>query len=103
MSGRLKGFAAVLLAAAVFYAMQNTTPLYSDIISQVPVVGKPGERIDARDFALGVGEVHLARALEIESYGNTKTYTTSGLGSGRGCRRSQAREPCADRGRVDWS
>ena len=79
MSGRLKGLAAVLLAAAVLYAMQHTTPLYSEIISQVPVIGKPGERIDARDFALGVGKVHLARTLEIESFGSTKTYTTSGV------------------------
>jgi hypothetical protein len=79
MSGRLKGLAAVPFAAAVLYAMQLTTPLYSEIISQVPVAGKQGERIDARDFALGVGKAHLARTLEVESYGRTKTYTTSGV------------------------
>lgn len=79
MSGRLKGLAAVLFAAVVLYAMQHTTPFYSEIISQVPISGRLGERVDARDFALVAGRVNLARALETESYGNTKTYTTSGV------------------------
>ena len=79
MSGRLKGLAAVLFAAVVLYAMQHTTPLYSEIISQVPVYGRLGERVDAREFALAVGKVHLARELETESYSKAKTYTTSGV------------------------
>ncbi len=79
MSGRLKGLAAVLFAAVVLYAMQHMTPFYSEIISQVPISGRLGERVDARDFALVAGRVNLARALEIESYGSTKTYTTSGV------------------------
>jgi hypothetical protein len=79
MKAGFNGAAAVIFAAAILYAMQRTTPLYSDITSPVPVAGEQGERIDTRAFALGVGDVHLARIVKTERFGRTRTYTTSGV------------------------
>ncbi|MGB3386896.1 MAG: hypothetical protein WBA88_02830 [Pseudaminobacter sp.] len=79
MSRRVLELAAVLLAAAILYGMQRTTPLYSEITSPVPVYGEPGKRIDARAFALAVVNVHLARMVRTESFGRTQDFTTSGI------------------------
>ncbi|GLS36408.1 hypothetical protein GCM10010869_19970 [Mesorhizobium tianshanense] len=79
MIGAIKGLAGVLLAAAMLYGMQRTTPLYSDIISPVPVAGRQGERVDTSAFAIGVADVHLAREVMASSFGRTRTYTTSGV------------------------
>ena len=94
MKAGFNGAAAVILAAAILYAMQRTPPLYSDTISPVPVAGEQGERIDTRAFALGVGDVHLARIVKTERVGRTRTYTTYGRG------RSKPGEPDPDFGRV---
>ncbi|TIO11245.1 hypothetical protein [Mesorhizobium sp.] len=79
MIGSIKGPAAVLLAAAMLYGMQRTTPLYSDITSPVPVTGRQGERVDTSAFAIGVANVHLAREVTASSFGRDRTYTTSGV------------------------
>jgi hypothetical protein len=79
MSGPLKGLAAVLFAGAVLYSMQHTTPFYGEITSPIVVEGKAGERVDADDFALGIVNLHLARTLNTESFGQQRSYTTSGL------------------------
>jgi hypothetical protein len=79
MIGSIKGLAAVLLAAAMLYGMQRTTPLYSDITSPVPVAGRQGEKVDTSAFAIGVADVHLAREVTTSSFGRTRTYTTSGV------------------------
>ncbi|MER8580573.1 hypothetical protein NKG95_17935 [Mesorhizobium sp. M1423] len=75
----LKETGAIIFAAAILYAMQRTTPLYSNITSPVSIAGEQGERTDARAFALAVGDVHLARTVRIERFGQTRTYTTSGV------------------------
>jgi hypothetical protein len=75
----IKGVGAVLLAAAVLYGMQRTTPFYSDITSPVPVAGRQGERVDTSAFAIGIVNVHLAREVRISGFDGTRTYTTSGV------------------------
>ncbi|MER8422026.1 hypothetical protein [Mesorhizobium sp. M1329] len=79
MRAGLKETGAIIFAAAILYAMQRTTPLYSNITSPVSIAGKQGKRTDARAFALAVGDVHLARTVRIERFGQTRTYTTSGI------------------------
>ncbi len=79
MSAALKGLAAVLLAAAILYGMQRTMPYYGEITSPIVVEGKAGERVDAKAFALGIVNVHLARTLDTESFGQQHRYTTSGV------------------------
>jgi hypothetical protein len=79
MSGSLKGLAAVLFAAAILYGMQHTTPYYGEITSPIVIKGKAGERLDADDFALGIVNVHLARTLKTESFGQQRGFTTSGV------------------------
>jgi hypothetical protein len=79
MIGSIRRLAAVLLAAAMLYGMQRTTPLYSDIVSPVPVPGSQGERVDTSAFAIGIADVHLARKITASSFGRTRTYTTSGV------------------------
>ena len=75
----IKGLVAVLLTAALLYGMQRTTPLYSDIISPVPVAGRQGKRLDTDAFAIGIAKVHLAREVAATRFGSTRTYTTSGV------------------------
>jgi hypothetical protein len=75
----LKGAAAALLAAAILYGMQHTMPYYGEITSPIVIEGKAGERVDAGDFAIGVVNVHLARKLESETFGQQHHYTTSGV------------------------
>ncbi|MHA6643506.1 hypothetical protein [Mesorhizobium sp. A623] len=79
MSGRVTGYAAVIIAAALLYAIQRTTPLYSEITSPVPVAGRQGERVDTAAFAVGITNTHLARKLTVTDFGRTRTYTTSGV------------------------
>jgi hypothetical protein len=59
--------------------MQHTTPYYGEITSPIVVEGNAGERLDADDFALGIVNVHLARTLKTESFGQQRSFTTSGV------------------------
>ncbi|MHA6686724.1 hypothetical protein [Mesorhizobium sp. A556] len=79
MSVPIKGYAAVMVAAALLYGMQRTTPLYSEITSPVPIAGRQGERIDTTAFAIGITNTHLARKLTVTDFGSTRTYITSGV------------------------
>jgi hypothetical protein len=79
MSSGIKALAAVLLAAALLYGMQRTTPLYSEITSPVPVAGIQGKRLDTDAFAIGIANVHLAREVTTSNFSSTRTYTTSGV------------------------
>lgn len=79
MSLPIKGYAAIMVAAALLYAMQRTTPLYSEITSPVPVAGRQGKRVDAAAFAIGITNTHLARKLTVTSFGSTRSFTTSGV------------------------
>lgn len=40
MSGSTRSLVALILAAAILYGMQRTTPLYSQITSPVQIAGK---------------------------------------------------------------
>jgi len=70
---------AVLFAAAVLYGMQYTRPLYSDITSPIVSSGGMNERIEASTFAVSLDRVRVARALNIETFGKSKPYTSSGV------------------------
>lgn len=79
MTGRIGSLAAVMLAAAILYGMQRTTPLYSDITSPVPVRGRQGELLDTGAFRIGIADVHVARQVRIAEPGGARNYTTSGV------------------------
>lgn len=79
MSGGIKGLAAVVFAALVLYAMQRTTPTYSEIVSPVRITGEQGERVDAGGFAIGIAKVHLARTVTVSALSSSRSYTTSGV------------------------
>ena len=79
MIATLKGATAVLLAAAILYGMQRTMPYYGEITSPIVIEGKAGERVDADDFAVAVVNVHLARKIESENFGQQRHYSTSGV------------------------
>ncbi|TIM23481.1 MAG: hypothetical protein E5Y61_29140 [Mesorhizobium sp.] len=70
---------ALLLAAAVLYGMQHTRPLYSDITSPIVASGGMNKRVEARAFALSLDSARVARVLNVETFGKSKTYTSSGV------------------------
>ncbi|KQZ13525.1 MULTISPECIES: hypothetical protein [unclassified Mesorhizobium] len=79
MNGAVRSLTAVIVAAGVLYAMQRSTPLYSDITSPVPVAGRQGERVDTSAFAIGIAKVYLARSITFPSLSRTQHYATSGV------------------------
>lgn len=70
---------ALLFAAAVLYGMQHTRPLYSDITSPIVSSGGMHKRVEARAFALSLDSARVARVLNVETFGKSKTYTSSGV------------------------
>jgi hypothetical protein len=70
---------ALLFAAAALYGLQHTHPLYADITSPIVTAGGMNERVEAGAFAISLDSVRVARALDTEIFGKTKTYTSSGL------------------------
>ena len=79
MSAFLKGLGGVVLAAAVLYGMQRTTPGYGDITSPRPVAGKLGHRLEGRAFAIDIAKVQLARTVITKGASRDSTFTTSGV------------------------
>lgn len=79
MMRMLRSALALLLAAAVLYGMQHTRPLYSDITSPIVASGGMNKRVEARAFALSLDSVRVARVLNVETFGKSKTYTSSGV------------------------
>ena len=79
MMPAVRTVAAVVLAAIVLYAMQRTTPGYSDITAPIVVSGTQGTKVQASAFAFDVKTVRTARELRTDSFGKTKTFSTSGV------------------------
>jgi hypothetical protein len=79
VSAFLKGLGGVVLAAAVLYGMQRTTPGYGDITAPRAVAGKLGHRLDGRAFAIDIAKVQLARTIVTRSIGRDSSFTTSGV------------------------
>jgi len=75
----LKGLGGAVLATAVLYGMQRTTPGYGDITSPRPVVGTFGHRLEARAFAIDIAKVQLARTITTKGASRDSTFTTSGV------------------------
>ena len=82
-------------AATALYGMQRTTPCYGDITSPVPVAGQPGERVEARAFAIDIARMQFARDRSrpevLVEHGNL--FHVRPLGVGGGVRRSPPRKP----------
>lgn len=73
---RLFGYLAAVL---ILYGLQKTMPGYADITGPIAVTGRVGEKLSARNFALTVDKVSLAREITVETFGRERAYTTSGL------------------------
>lgn len=73
---RVLGF---LAAVAILYGLQQTMPGYGEITRPIAVEGPIGERLVARDFALTVKKVSLAREIVVEAFGKERSYSTSGI------------------------
>jgi hypothetical protein len=73
---RLFGFLAAVL---ILYGLQRTMPGYAEITRPIAVTGRIGDKLSARNFALTVDKISLAREIVVESFGRERAYTTSGL------------------------
>jgi len=78
MRRTLLTFVAVVATIATLYAMQHSTPYYSDIVSMVKVRGEAGKPVSTAKFTMGVAEAYMADQLVTSSFGNDRNYTTSG-------------------------
>lgn len=72
-------FLGFLAAVLILYGLQRTMPGYADITSPIAVAGQVGEKLSARNFALTIDKVSLAREITVESFGRERNYTTSGV------------------------
>lgn len=79
MTGLVRTTLALLAAAAALYGLQRTRPLYSEITSPIVTAGRMNERVEAGAFALSLESVRVARALNVETFGTSKPYTSSGV------------------------
>ncbi len=79
MIGTLRAALALLFAAAVLYGLQQTRPRYSQITSPIVTAGGMNERVQTGSFALSLDSVRVARALDVETFGKTKAYTSAGV------------------------
>ncbi|WP_028352972.1 MULTISPECIES: hypothetical protein [Bordetella] len=64
MKRRLGTLVLVLVAAAVLFAMQHSTPRYEDLTGPIPVSGRMHETVRARTFDIEVERVEFARKLQ---------------------------------------
>lgn len=71
--------AALTVAAAVLYGLQQTKPGYADITAPLAVKGKAGERLSGREFDVQVTGTRLANRLQVTAYGQSRILTTSGV------------------------
>ncbi|MGX9118611.1 hypothetical protein ACWTU6_18375 [Mesorhizobium sp. BHbsci] len=79
MMRMVRSVLALLFAAAVLYGMQHSRPLYSDITSPIVSSGGMNKRVQASAFALSLDSARVARILNVETFGKSKTYTSSGV------------------------
>jgi hypothetical protein len=75
----IRSLLALLFAAAALYGLQHTRPLYANITSPIVSSGGMKQRIEASTFALSLDSIRVARSLNIETFGKTKPYTSSGV------------------------
>ena len=69
----------LVIAVALCYGMQTSTPHYARLIGLIPVRGGIGETIEARSFSLKVAKIGFAHTLKLNAFGKEKVLTTGGL------------------------
>ncbi|MBA8820096.1 hypothetical protein BRY73_22640 [Ochrobactrum sp. P6BS-III] len=69
---------AVVVTVGALYAMQHSTPYYSDIVSMVKVKGEQGKPLSTAKFTIGVADSYIADQLVTSSFGTDRNYTSSG-------------------------
>ena len=70
---------ALAIAALLLFALQQTTPGYSEITGPITQQGVAGTRINARSFTLRVEKVILAERLRWQAFGRSYDRDTGGL------------------------
>jgi hypothetical protein len=78
MITRLQSIGFLIFTLVALYAMQHTTPYYSDILSPVTVSGVQGKAVETSRFAVGVGNFYRAKELIIPGISGDRVYTTEG-------------------------
>lgn len=76
LAARLAG---IVIAAALLFAMQRTTPGYTEITGPIPVSGAMGETIATRSFAFRAEKLILAERIRWRAYGRDVERDSSGL------------------------
>jgi hypothetical protein len=79
MIRKLAALAGLGLAALLLYGLQKTMPTYGNITSPITLWGKAGETLTARNFALTVKDIRVARAIKLTAFGRERLYSTSGV------------------------
>ncbi|WP_094838674.1 hypothetical protein [Bordetella genomosp. 4] len=79
MKRRLATLALILIAAAVLFAMQRTTPRYDELTGAIPVRAGMHETASTRLFDIEVQRVQFARKIAYRYIGKDVVLTTSGL------------------------
>lgn len=69
----------LVIAVALCYGMQTSTPHYARLTGLIPVRGGIGETIEARSFSLKVAKIGFAHTLKLNAFGKEKVLTTGGL------------------------
>jgi len=76
---RVSNVVLLVVAVALCYGMQTSTPHYARLTGLIPVRGGIGETIEARSFSLKVAKIGFAHTLKLNAFGKEKVLTTGGL------------------------
>ncbi len=79
MIRKLAVIAGLGLAVLLLYGLQKTMPTYGNITSPIALWGKAGEMLRARNFALTVKDIRIAREIKLTAIGRERLYSTSGV------------------------
>lgn len=79
MIRRVSNVVLLVIAVALCYGMQTSTPHYARLTGLIPVRGGIGETIEARSFSLKVAKIGFAHTLKLNAFGKEKVLTTGGL------------------------
>ncbi|MGN6770104.1 MAG: hypothetical protein ACTHJQ_09735 [Rhizobiaceae bacterium] len=79
MIRRVSNVVLLVIAVALCYGMQTSTPHYARLTGLIPVRGGIGETIEARSFSLRVAKIGFAHTLKLNAFGKEKVLTTGGL------------------------
>ncbi|MBN9068148.1 MAG: hypothetical protein J0H60_17290 [Rhizobiales bacterium] len=79
MIRRVSNVVLLVVAVALCYGMQTSTPHYARLTGLIPVRGGIGETIEARSFSLKVAKIGFAHTLKLNAFGKEKVLTTGGL------------------------